>query len=115
MSDINVHDDVRTSEPSWPAAHWMISFGYVWFFAGIAAFTPFAAIYYRSLGFSSWQVGLLAQSPLGAASNSSPGRWEDAYQSYLESPCGPSVFLTPPQISSTSLLHRRTLLPSLTP
>ena len=57
------HDDVRTSNLNWPAAHWMISIGYVWFFAGIAAFTPFAAIYYRSLQFSSWQVGLLAAMP----------------------------------------------------
>src|SRR5690606_25378010 len=57
------HDDVRTSNLNWPAAHRMISIGYVWFFAGIAAFTPFAAIYYRSLQFSSWQVGLLAAMP----------------------------------------------------
>lgn len=57
------HDDVGTSNSNWPAAHWMISIGYVWFFAGIAAFTPFAAIYYRSLQFSSWQVGLLAAMP----------------------------------------------------
>lgn len=57
------HDDVRTSNLNWPAAHWMISIGYVWFFAGIAAFTPFAAIYYRSLQFGSWQVGLLAAMP----------------------------------------------------
>ena len=63
MSNVHVHDDVHRSETSWPAAHWMISFGYVWFFAGIAAFTPFAAIYYRSLDFSSLQVGLLAAMP----------------------------------------------------
>lgn len=47
----------------WGTATWMISFGYVWFFAGIAAFTPFAAIYYQSLGFNGFQVGILAALP----------------------------------------------------
>lgn len=47
----------------WGTANWMISFGYVWFFAGIAAFTPFAAIYYQKLGFNGFQVGLLAALP----------------------------------------------------
>jgi MFS transporter, PPP family, 3-phenylpropionic acid transporter len=52
----------------WDAANWMISAGYIWFFAGIAAFTPFAAIYYQSLGFNGFQVGLLAALPaLGLA------------------------------------------------
>jgi PPP family 3-phenylpropionic acid transporter len=46
----------------------MISIGYVWFFAGIAAFTPFAAIYYRSLDFTSVQVGILAAMPAIALS-----------------------------------------------
>lgn len=55
--------DIQENAPNWSAANWMISFGYVWFFAGIAAFTPFAAIYYRSLDFSSVQVGLLAAMP----------------------------------------------------
>lgn len=48
---------------AWGTANWMISAGYVWFFAGIAAFTPFAAIYYQSLGFNGFQVGLLAALP----------------------------------------------------
>jgi MFS transporter, PPP family, 3-phenylpropionic acid transporter len=51
------------SHVGWGTANWMISFGYVWFFAGIAAFTPFAAIYYQSLGFNGFQVGLLAALP----------------------------------------------------
>ena len=52
-----------STTPNWKAADWKVSIGYVWFFAGIAAFTPFAAIYYRSLEFSSFQVGLLAAMP----------------------------------------------------
>lgn len=59
----HVHTDVQHASPNWQAADWKISFGYVWFFAGIAAFTPFAAIYYRSLEFTSFQVGLLAAMP----------------------------------------------------
>lgn len=47
----------------WRRAHWMIGIGYVWFFAGIAAFTPFAAIYYKSLGFNGAQVGILVAMP----------------------------------------------------
>lgn len=59
----NAHDEVRTPDIGWQSAHWMISLGYVWFFAGIAAFTPFAGIYYRSLDFTSVQVGILAAMP----------------------------------------------------
>lgn len=60
---VPVHTDVHESSVNWPSADWKISLGYVWFFAGIAAFTPFAAIYYRSLDFSSFQVGILAAMP----------------------------------------------------
>lgn len=63
MENLHTHADDHSQSPNWKAADWKISFGYVWFFAGIAAFTPFAAIYYRSLGFSSFQVGLLAAMP----------------------------------------------------
>lgn len=64
MSDIqHRHNDVLQTSPNWRAADWKISLGYVWFFAGIAAFTPFAAIYYRSIGLTSFQVGLLAAMP----------------------------------------------------
>lgn len=63
MSTYESHSEVRHKEPNWNAADWKISLGFVWFFAGIAAFTPFAAIYYRSLGFTSFQVGLLAAMP----------------------------------------------------
>lgn len=59
-------DTMKTSD--WRRANWMIGFGYVWFFAGIAAFTPFAAIYYRSLGFNGFQVGILTAMPAIALS-----------------------------------------------
>lgn len=59
----HVHTDVQTDSTNWHIADWKISSGYIWFFAGIAAFTPFAAIYYRSLEFSSVQVGLLTAMP----------------------------------------------------
>ena len=48
---------------NWRLAHGQISVGYTWFFAGLAAFTPYAAIYYRGLGFAGWQVGLLTSMP----------------------------------------------------
>lgn len=48
---------------NWRAADWQVGLGYALFFAGIAAFTPYAAIYYRSLGFSGLQVGLLTSMP----------------------------------------------------
>lgn len=55
--------EAHVDTTNWQTAQWMMSFGYVWFFAGIAAFTPFAAIYYKSLGFNGGQVGLLVAMP----------------------------------------------------
>jgi MFS transporter, PPP family, 3-phenylpropionic acid transporter len=63
LSGTGTPERTTSSRTEWGAANWMISAGYVWFFAGIAAFTPFAAIYYRSLGFNGFQVGLLAALP----------------------------------------------------
>lgn len=63
MRSLELHDDVHSDPATWRLANWKISLGYVWFFAGIAAFTPFAAIYYRSLGFNGFQVGFLAALP----------------------------------------------------
>ncbi|MCA9834435.1 MAG: MFS transporter [Thermomicrobiales bacterium] len=65
---VSARDQAQPLSANWSAAHWMISFGYVWFFAGIAAFTPFAAIYYRGLGFNGFQVGILAAMPAIALS-----------------------------------------------
>lgn len=45
-----------------------IAAGYFWFYAGVGAFSPFAAVYYRSLGFSGAELGLLAaMSAIGIA------------------------------------------------
>ena len=51
---------------AWGRSRWLISGGYGWYFAGVGAYTPFAALYFRELGFSGVQVGLLsALPPLG--------------------------------------------------
>lgn len=63
MDISQTHNDVHDRVHNWRSADWKISIGYIWFFAGIAAFTPFAAIYYRSLDFTNFQVGLLAAMP----------------------------------------------------
>jgi PPP family 3-phenylpropionic acid transporter len=50
----------------WGRARWLISGGYAWYFAAVAAYTPYAALYFRELGFSGFEVGLLsALPPLG--------------------------------------------------
>lgn len=42
--------------------------GYFWYYAAIGAFTPFAALYFRSLGMSGFQIGALTALPsLGMA------------------------------------------------
>lgn len=41
----------------------MIGSGYFWFYAGIGAFTPYAALYYQHLGFSGLQLGVLTALP----------------------------------------------------
>lgn len=40
-----------------------IGAGYFWFYAGVGAFVPFNALYYRSLGFSGIELGILASLP----------------------------------------------------
>jgi MFS transporter, PPP family, 3-phenylpropionic acid transporter len=45
-----------------------VSWAYFWYYAAIGAFIPFAALYYRHLGFDGLQVGLLTALPsLGMA------------------------------------------------
>jgi MFS transporter, PPP family, 3-phenylpropionic acid transporter len=46
--------------------------GYFWFFAAVATFSPFAALYYRDLGFSGIQVGVLTALPALGASLTGP-------------------------------------------
>lgn len=41
----------------------MIGSGYFWFYAGIGAFTPYAALYYQHLGFSGIELGVLTALP----------------------------------------------------
>jgi PPP family 3-phenylpropionic acid transporter len=51
---------------AWGSARLRISGGYGWYFAAVGAYTPFAALYFRELGFSGVQVGVLsALPPLG--------------------------------------------------
>lgn len=40
-----------------------IGAGYFWFYAGVGAFVPFNALYYRSLGFSGMELGVLTAMP----------------------------------------------------
>lgn len=40
-----------------------IGAGYFWFYAGVGAFVPFNALYYRSLGFSGLELGILTSLP----------------------------------------------------
>ncbi len=40
-----------------------IGAGYFWFYAGIGTFVPFNALYYRSLGFSGLELGILTSLP----------------------------------------------------
>jgi PPP family 3-phenylpropionic acid transporter len=54
------------SEAVWRRSPLLIRGGYGWYFAAVGAYTPFAALYFRELGFSGFEVGLLsALPPLG--------------------------------------------------
>ncbi len=56
------------SSSGFPRVTWSIRGGYFWFYAAIGAFMPFAALYYRELGFDGVQIGLLTALPsLGMA------------------------------------------------
>lgn len=47
----------------WRSARLEIGTGYLWFFAAIAAFNPYVAMFYRSQGFTGLQVGMLTAMP----------------------------------------------------
>ena len=51
------------SSDSWPRAARATRLGYFWFYAAIGAITPFTALYFRDLGFSGLEVGILAALP----------------------------------------------------
>ena len=57
---------------TWRRAGWLMRAGYFWFFAAVATFSPFTALYYRDLGFSGIQVGVLTALPAIAASLTGP-------------------------------------------
>lgn len=58
----------------------MIGSGYFWFYAGIGAFTPYAALYYDHLGFSGIELGALMALPAAMAALTGPfwGAFADA-------------------------------------
>jgi PPP family 3-phenylpropionic acid transporter len=51
------------SHHAWNRAGIRIGGGYFWYFAAVGTFSPFAALYYRDLGFSGLQVGILTAIP----------------------------------------------------
>lgn len=48
---------------TWTYAGYAVGAGYLWYFAAVGAFMPFATLYYRALGFRGVEVGLLAALP----------------------------------------------------
>lgn len=60
--------EMPPGEAEWRRAGFRVQSGYWWYYGGIGAYVPFAALYFRELGFSGFQVGALsALLPLGAA------------------------------------------------
>jgi PPP family 3-phenylpropionic acid transporter len=56
----------------WRRAGWHMRAGYFWYYAAVGAFSPFTALYYRDLGFSGVQVGVLTALPAISASLTGP-------------------------------------------
>lgn len=50
----------ESDERSWQRAGFRIQNGYWWYFGAVGAYVPFAALYFRELGFSGTQIGILA-------------------------------------------------------
>lgn len=66
--DIGPHVPGDHAALSWRHSRWHLRAGYFWYYAAIGTFMPFAALYYRGLGFSGLQVGALTALPaLGVA------------------------------------------------
>lgn len=61
----------RPSE-SWSRAGWSVGGGYLWYFAGIGAYSPFATLYYRRLGVDGFEIGVLAALPAFAVALTGP-------------------------------------------
>lgn len=66
IAAVNRRDDAVPR--SWRHAGKAVSSGYFWYYAAVGVFFPFSALYYRDLGFSGIEVGLLTALPsVGAA------------------------------------------------
>ncbi len=61
-----------TRPDGWADAGRWVGSGYFWVYGGVGAFAPFAALYFRDLGFSGWQVGILAALPALAVAFAGP-------------------------------------------
>lgn len=66
------NQEFATNQSTAPLQHarniWSIRGSYFWYYAAIGAFMPFAALYYRDLGYTGFQIGLLTALPsLGTA------------------------------------------------
>ena len=60
--------DPHFENEGWRHAGKAVSGGYFWYYAAVGVFFPFSALYYRDLGFSGIEVGLLTALPsIGAA------------------------------------------------
>ena len=57
---------------AWRHAALRLRAGYFWYFAGVGTFSPFAALYYRDLGFSGIVVGVLTALPAFGMALSGP-------------------------------------------
>ncbi len=58
----------QSAMAGWHRSSRHVRAGYFWYYAAIGAFTPFTALYYRDLGFSGLQIGVLTALPsLGVA------------------------------------------------
>lgn len=64
----------------------MIATGYFWFYAGVGAFVPYAALYYQDLGFSGLKLGILTALPALGSSLTGPfwGILADTWSAHRE-------------------------------
>jgi PPP family 3-phenylpropionic acid transporter len=63
---------VSEEDARWALAARSIRLSYFWVFAAVGTFGPFAALYYRELGFSGLEVGVLVALPAVAVAISGP-------------------------------------------
>jgi PPP family 3-phenylpropionic acid transporter len=56
---MNAGPEVQVDNRTWQRAGFRIQNGYAWYFGAIGAYVPFAALYFRELGFSGTRIGML--------------------------------------------------------